>query len=113
MSTKEEVQDRVEPCSDTTNHAPVHLRPRGEAIGDADSKDEIVGYDHELMKARTLLSHQEEKKLLRRVDWHLMPLCALIFMVKNIDANNVSQLCHFKCRIGVTEKNLRPPMLVS
>jgi hypothetical protein len=52
---------------------------------------EISGYDHERMKDRNPLSYGEEKKLLRRVDWHLMILCALIFMVKNVDANNVGR----------------------
>lgn len=34
-------------------------------------------------------SLEEEKALLRRVDWRLVPMCALIFMVKSIDVNNV------------------------
>ncbi|KAK1715326.1 major facilitator superfamily domain-containing protein [Colletotrichum lupini] len=42
------------------------------------------------MKDRALLSAQEEKKLLRRVDFRLMILCAIIFMIKNVDSNNVA-----------------------
>jgi hypothetical protein len=35
------------------------------------------------------LSSEEERKLLRRIDWHLLPLMAIIYMVKTIDAANV------------------------
>ena len=34
-------------------------------------------------------SNEEEKKLLRRIDWHLIPLLAVMYMVKTIDASNV------------------------
>lgn len=66
----------------------LHVKPRQADVG-KEVTAEISGYDHERMKDRSLLSYEEEKKLLRRVDWHLMILCALIFMVKNVDANNV------------------------
>ncbi|KAI0477988.1 major facilitator superfamily domain-containing protein [Xylaria cf. heliscus] len=42
------------------------------------------------MRARTALTAEEEKKLIRRIDWHLMPLCSLIFLFKNLDVDNVS-----------------------
>lgn len=67
----------------------LHVQPRAAPIDD-EAAAEIPGYDHQRMKDRSLLSYEEEKKLLRRVDWHLMVLCALIFMVENVDANNVS-----------------------
>ena len=41
-------------------------------------------------QARDLLTPEEERKLLRRIDWHLMPLCSIIFMFKNLDSDNVS-----------------------
>ena len=41
-------------------------------------------------KNRTLLSAQEENALLRRVDWRIMPVCSLLFLLKNIDADNIS-----------------------
>jgi len=56
---------------------------------DVDSTD-IHGFDAERMRARTLLTVQEEKKLLRRIDWHIMPLCSIMFMLKNMDADNIS-----------------------
>lgn len=59
---------------------------------EASSTVNTSGYDHERMKNRVLLSYEEEKKLLRRVDWHLMLQCALIFLVKNVDANNVTRI---------------------
>jgi hypothetical protein len=36
----------------------------------------------------------EEKKLLRRIDWHLLPLLAAMYVVKTIDAQNVSYLSY-------------------
>ncbi|ORY55852.1 pantothenate transporter [Pseudomassariella vexata] len=46
--------------------------------------------DAERIRDRSLLTPDEEKKLVRRIDWHLMPLCSLIFMFKNLDSDNVS-----------------------
>lgn len=65
-----------------------HRVRRGEVAGDDD--DSIEGYDGERMRARTSLTAEEEKKLIRRIDWHLMPLCSIIFMFKNLDSDNVS-----------------------
>ncbi|KAJ0271478.1 hypothetical protein COL940_011001 [Colletotrichum noveboracense] len=67
----------------------LHVQPRAAPI-EGEAATEIPGYDHQRMKDRSLLSYEEEKMLLRRVDWHLMVLCALIFMVKNVDANNAA-----------------------
>jgi hypothetical protein len=65
---------------------------RGESIPSSDDiNDNIVGYDGRLMGARTRLSSQQEKKLLRRIDWHLIPLLSVMYMVKSIDASNVSE----------------------
>ena len=66
--------------------------PRGQLLDASDQPKAAVvsGYDSRLMEGRVLLTRAEEKKLMRRVDLHLMPLCALILMVKNLDANNVS-----------------------
>ncbi|KAK3322923.1 major facilitator superfamily domain-containing protein [Apodospora peruviana] len=55
-----------------------------------DSKEHIVGFDASLMGARATLSSAEEKKLLRRIDWHLLPLLAVMYMVKTIDFTNVA-----------------------
>ncbi|KAI1066877.1 hypothetical protein LB506_012048 [Fusarium annulatum] len=64
---------------------------RGESVPNSgDIDDNIVGYDGTLMGARTRLSSQQEKKLLRRIDWHLIPLLSVMYMVKSIDASNVS-----------------------
>jgi hypothetical protein len=68
----------------------IHVVRRGEEIEDDTSlENEIVGYDAERMRARTLLSEAEEKKLMRRIDWHLMPLCSIMFLLKNMDYQNV------------------------
>ncbi|KAJ5703125.1 hypothetical protein N7488_010673 [Penicillium malachiteum] len=39
---------------------------------------------------RTLLTAEEEERLLRKIDWQLMALCSIIFMFKNLDSNNLS-----------------------
>lgn len=69
----------------------LHYVRRGEEVSDATlSTDSIAGYDADQMRARTLLTYEEEKKLLHRIDWHIMPLCAIAFLLKNIDSTNVS-----------------------
>jgi hypothetical protein len=68
----------------------LHFARRGEALTESSSSQESIdGYDPDLMSGRTLLTAQEEKKLLRKIDWRLMTLCSLIFMFKNLDSNNV------------------------
>lgn len=49
----------------------------------------FITSEDERSYARQLLTPEEEKKLLRRIDWHLMPLCSIIFMFKNLDSDNV------------------------
>ncbi|KAK8052277.1 transporter [Apiospora rasikravindrae] len=51
---------------------------------------EVSASEDKRSRARQLLTPEEEKKLLRRIDWHLMPLCSIIFMFKNLDSDNVS-----------------------
>lgn len=46
--------------------------------------------DETARRNRTLLSAQEEKALLRRIDWRIMTVCSLLFLLKNIDADNIS-----------------------
>ncbi|KAE9369314.1 pantothenate transporter [Stipitochalara longipes BDJ] len=68
-----------------------HFVPRTETLPEYDeSQDSIVGYDAKLMRARVTLSSEEERKLRRRIDWHLIPLLAVMYMIKSIDATNVS-----------------------
>ncbi|KAJ0330545.1 hypothetical protein COL922a_012411 [Colletotrichum nupharicola] len=55
----------------------LHVQPRAAPI-DGEAATEVPGYDHQRMKDRSLLSYEEEKKLLRRVDWHLMAAHARI-----------------------------------
>ncbi|KAI8317532.1 MFS transporter prlL [Colletotrichum sp. SAR11_240] len=84
-----EKTDSTLPTQVSPAEGDLHVQPRAAPI-DGEAAAEIPGYDHQRMKDRSLLSYEEEKKLLRRVDWHLMVLCALIFMVKNVDANNAA-----------------------
>lgn len=78
------------------NHE-LHFARRGQALAEAlSSQESIEGYDPELMNGRTLLTAEEEKKLLRKIDWRLMTLCSLIFMFKNLDSNNVRRVKYSK-----------------
>ncbi|KAJ4354047.1 uncharacterized protein N0V89_005780 [Didymosphaeria variabile] len=67
-----------------------HYVRRGSIVTGTAADPDIEGYDAERMRARALLSAEEEKKLLRNIDWRLMTLCSIMFLLKNIDADNVS-----------------------
>ena len=69
----------------------LHIVPRNDAPANyaTAQNEDIVGYDADLMRDRTLLSNVEEKKLIRRIDWHLIPLLSVMYAVKTIDAANV------------------------
>lgn len=69
----------------------IHFVSRSDLLPDyEDSKESsITGYDVDLMRARASLSSEEEKKLLRQVDWRLLPLLAVMYAVKTIDFQNV------------------------
>jgi len=103
--------------SETQGHTSIHVVPRGEELADDSSlENEIVGYDAERMKARTLLTEAEEKRLMRRVDWHLMPLCSIMFLLKNMDYQNVPAappVQPLECQEKTLTKCHRRPMLVS
>lgn len=81
----------------------LHLVERGTAVigtaaagassspsGDDGAGIAISGFDAERMAARAALTTAEEKALLRRIDWRLMTLCSVIFLIKNLDAANVA-----------------------
>jgi hypothetical protein len=76
--------------SETPGKKDFHYARRGTIASEAIANSEIEGYDAERMKARTLLTVDEEKKLLRKIDLRLMTLCSVMFLLKNIDADNVS-----------------------
>lgn len=92
--------DKIEPTTASLRELPIpgkehlHVVLRKEEIPDDDeSVESIPGYDAHLMRARATLSNEEEKKLLRRIDWRLIPLLAVMYMVKTIDAANVCLFC--------------------
>ena len=59
--------------------------------GVTDDEDTATQTEEEnARRNRTLLSAQEEKALLRRIDWRIMTICSLLFLLKNIDADNIS-----------------------
>lgn len=80
----------ISSTSDSNASHDLHFARRGQDLTEASSSQESIdGYDPELMGGRALLTAEEEKKLLRKIDWRLMSLCSLIFMFKNLDSNNV------------------------
>lgn len=62
--------------------------------------EHIPGYDANLMRARATLSSTEEKKLLRRIDWHLIPLLSVMYMVKTVDYANVISSEQYQIDLG-------------
>lgn len=87
--------DKGNPASNSTAVAEdpsnnIHYARRGSVVHDDTVASDIEGYDADRMRARTLLTVEEEKKLLRRIDLRLMTLCSIMFLLKNIDADNVS-----------------------
>jgi hypothetical protein len=87
--TKEAISTAVK--ASKIHNGELHYIRRGQEVTDDTlSTDSIEGYEAEQMRARALLTYEEEKKLLRRIDWHLMPLLSLCFLLKNVDYSNVS-----------------------
>ncbi|EPE06666.1 pantothenate transporter [Ophiostoma piceae UAMH 11346] len=80
-----------EPDASAGSSDELHIVDRNhDQFASTGGKTHITGYDAELMAARVTLSADEERRLLRRIDWHLLPLLAVMYMVKTIDASNVS-----------------------
>lgn len=69
------------------NDAGVKLAERGATL---DHDAAVDAEDQIRRQHRTLLSAQEEKALLRRIDWRIMSVCSLLFLLKTIDTDNVS-----------------------
>ncbi|EIT80492.1 permeases of the major facilitator [Aspergillus oryzae 100-8] len=89
--TKDNVISEQSSVHDDRKDNTLHYASRGQALSDESTgAGDIAGFDAEWMRARTSLTADEEKKLLRRVDWHIMPLCAIMFLLKNIDSENVA-----------------------
>ncbi len=68
----------------------LHFAQRGADVDNAVESEAIDGFDAERMRARSALTADEEKKLMRRVDLRIMILCSLIFLIKNLDSANIS-----------------------
>jgi len=101
MSSKNESAVRIGDDPKST----LHFAKRGEVLED-DAFVGVSGFDAERMRARTLLTAEQEKKLLRRIDWHIMPLCALMFLMKNLDANNVCpRQLHYEMKNELIERS--------
>ena len=102
----------LSPESDTSDERTqgLHLVRRGEVVQDDAISEDIAGYDAERMKARTLLTYQEEKKLLRRIDWHIMPWVSIMFLLKNVDYSNAANA---RIMNGGTPQNILTQLHIS
>ncbi|KAI1845466.1 hypothetical protein JX266_008324 [Neoarthrinium moseri] len=67
-----------------------HVARRADALSDTPDGSSIADPDTERKKALTALTAEEEKKLIRRIDWRLIPLLALLYVMKKLDESNVS-----------------------
>lgn len=110
--TKSDLQLAVSPDHDTSDERTqgLHLVRRGETVQDSAISEDIAGYDAERMKARTLLTFQEEKKLLRRIDWHIMPWVSIVFLLKNVDYSNAANA---RIMNGGTSQNILTQLQIS
>jgi hypothetical protein len=73
-----------------SKNATITLAQRGIAV-DEDVVDGTEETEEDRNRRnRTLLSAKEEQALLRRIDWRIMTVCSLLFLLKNIDADNIS-----------------------
>lgn len=73
-----------------SKNATITLAQRGIAV-DEDVVDGTEETEEDTNRRnRTLLSAKEEQALLRRIDWRIMTVCSLLFLLKNIDADNIS-----------------------
>lgn len=70
-------------------------------------------YDVAASRTTPILTGAEEKKLLRRIDWRLLPLLAAMYVVKTIDAQNVGHTsCGYGDNLGIiTNEPVRSRML--
>ena len=92
LSEKNEITPKVSSADELPipGKANVHYVDRSKNdILPEDENRAIPGYDANLMRLRATLSSAEERKLLRRIDWHLLPLLAVMYMLKSVDASNV------------------------
>lgn len=73
-----------------SKNATITLAQRGTAV-DEDVVDGTEETEEDTNRRnRTPLSAKEEQALLRRIDWRIMTVCLLLFLLKNIDADNIS-----------------------
>jgi hypothetical protein len=71
----------------TTKNPKILLSQRGVVADDG----QVPQTEEETRRRnRTLLSAEEERALLRRIDWRIMTICSILFLLKNIDSDNIS-----------------------
>jgi hypothetical protein len=66
-------------------------------LGAAGPKAKIMGEDHELLDPDNLASVEldpaETRRLLRKLDWHIAPVCMILYLIAFLDRANIG-MCH-------------------
>jgi hypothetical protein len=81
--------------SRSSNEKPGFVASTGSSLSvnahasEEDQLDKGTVSDSPALDISQMLSRAGEKKLLRRIDWRLLPLLAAMYVVKTIDAQNV------------------------
>lgn len=83
-------KDHSDSPEDKSSNAGLTFARRGEQVGESLADGDVDGFDAARMRDRALLTADEEKALLRRIDWRMMSLCSIIFMMKQLDTDNIS-----------------------
>ena len=80
------------PDHDQHFHSEFNLKTAKRSGKSFNPEDGTAIFDGELSReaALTALTAEEEKRLLRKVDWRLIPLLCMLYLVKKLDESNVS-----------------------
>ena len=81
------------PADDSRGAQNVRAVPRDQPVPPYDNvqDDDLKEDEAATARNRTLLTSDEEKKLFKRIDIRLLPLLAIMYVVKTMDAANVSE----------------------
>jgi len=69
--------------------------PPESSLGDrVDPRDpKIMGEDHEFLDPDNLASYEidpaETRRLLRKLDWHIAPVCMILYLIAFLDRANI------------------------
>ncbi|KAF2773993.1 MFS general substrate transporter [Teratosphaeria nubilosa] len=86
----------------TTTTPKCELQSFSSASASASEQDELITVEKGYTEVIARLSPEEERKIIRKVDWHVVPLLASLMLVSFIDRSNIGN-----ARIQGMEKDLK------